>query len=217
MSGPAELNLTPPTSAVRNTVGRDKEQTSKNPDRPASDAVFREYCDKHYHQPLPIIAEKVHNEKVQQEKLKEVKARLNFEGCFGKNSKIQEVSQHFESRTLDARDLRRMLRSRRSRITSRSPEPTNFFSRIRRDRSASHRRKHEDKRRREGDVFHRLGVEEEVCPNTQKAATRVPVHKERSRSQKVKTVKGDIGSQSRENRSQASKRNICLNRGHARK
>ncbi|GJX88677.1 hypothetical protein Tco_0340691 [Tanacetum coccineum] len=34
-----------------------------------------------------------------QEKLKEVKARLNFEGCSRRNSKVQEVSQHSESRT----------------------------------------------------------------------------------------------------------------------
>nr|GEU70795.1 putative ribonuclease H-like domain-containing protein [Tanacetum cinerariifolium] len=40
---------------------------------PASDAGFWEYCDKHYHQLLPIIAEKVHQEKMQREKLKEVK------------------------------------------------------------------------------------------------------------------------------------------------
>ncbi|GJV48074.1 reverse transcriptase domain-containing protein [Tanacetum coccineum] len=105
-------------------VGREKEQTSKNPDRPASDAALREYCDKHYHQLLPIIAKKVLNEKVQQEKLKEVKARLNFEGCSRKTSKIQEVSQHSESRTLNSRDLRRRLKSRRSRSTSRSLEPT---------------------------------------------------------------------------------------------
>ncbi|GJS39726.1 hypothetical protein Tco_0564769 [Tanacetum coccineum] len=111
MSGPAELNLTPPTSAVRNTVGREKEQTSKNPDRTAFDAALREYCDKHYHQLLPIIAEKVYNEKVQQEKLKEVKARLNFEGCLGTNSKIQEMSQYSESRTPNKKgDLRRRLK-----------------------------------------------------------------------------------------------------------
>nr|GEZ82852.1 reverse transcriptase domain-containing protein [Tanacetum cinerariifolium] len=103
MSGPAELNLTPPTFAVRNTVGREKEQTSKNPDRLASDATLREYYDKHYHQLLSIIAKKVHNEKVQQEKLKEVKARLNFEGCSGRNSKIQETSQYSESRTPNKR------------------------------------------------------------------------------------------------------------------
>ncbi|GJY50654.1 reverse transcriptase domain-containing protein [Tanacetum coccineum] len=89
-------------------MGREKEQTSKNPDRPASDAALREYCDKHYHQLLPIIAEKVYNEKVQQEKLKEVKARLNFEGCSGRNSKIQETSQYSESRTPNKRgDLRK--------------------------------------------------------------------------------------------------------------
>nr|GEW90783.1 reverse transcriptase domain-containing protein [Tanacetum cinerariifolium] len=36
---------------------------------------------------------------MQQEKLKEVKSRLNFEGCSRRNSKVQEVSQHSESRT----------------------------------------------------------------------------------------------------------------------
>ncbi|GKB98467.1 hypothetical protein Tco_0984604 [Tanacetum coccineum] len=127
MSGPTELNLTPPTSDVRNTVRRDKGQTSKNPDRPAFDAALREYCDKHYHQLLPIIAEKVHNEKVQQEKLKEVKARLNFEGCLGRNSKIQETSQYSESRTLNKRgDLRRRLKPRRSCSTDESEEITNL-------------------------------------------------------------------------------------------
>ncbi|GKC22581.1 hypothetical protein Tco_1024731 [Tanacetum coccineum] len=138
MSGLAELNLIPPTSAVRNIVGKENEQTLKNPDRPASDATLREYYDKHYHQLLPIIAKKVHKEKMQQEKLREIKAHLNFEGCSGKNSKIQEVSQHSESRTLDARDLRRKLRSRRSRSISGSPERNqSVFSRIRRDRSES--------------------------------------------------------------------------------
>ncbi|GKE91839.1 hypothetical protein Tco_1572934 [Tanacetum coccineum] len=88
-----------------------------------SDAALQEYCDKHYHQLLPIIAEKVHNEKVQQEKLKEVKARLNFEGCSGRNSKIQETSQYSESRTpKKIGDLRRRLKLRRSSSMSKSPE-----------------------------------------------------------------------------------------------
>nr|GFA93195.1 reverse transcriptase domain-containing protein [Tanacetum cinerariifolium] len=52
MSEQVELNLTPPTSAVRNTVGKWKEQTSKNSDRLASDAALREYCDKYNHQLL---------------------------------------------------------------------------------------------------------------------------------------------------------------------
>ncbi|GKC89764.1 hypothetical protein Tco_1150413 [Tanacetum coccineum] len=74
-------------------MGKEKEQTSKNPDRPASDTALREYCDKHYHQLLPIIAEKVHNEKVQQEKLKEVKARLSFEECGIKQSLLQDTAR----------------------------------------------------------------------------------------------------------------------------
>ncbi|GKD65200.1 hypothetical protein Tco_1307308 [Tanacetum coccineum] len=158
MSEPAELNLTPPTSVVRNTVGREKEQISKNPDRLASDAALQEYCDKHYHQLLPIIAEKVHNEKVQQEKLKEVKAQLNFEGCSGRNSKIQETSQYSESRTPNKRgDLRRRLKPRCSRSMSRSPKRTSVFSKIQRDRSVSPRHTQGDKRIRERNVFHRLG------------------------------------------------------------
>ncbi|GJU32303.1 hypothetical protein Tco_1175892 [Tanacetum coccineum] len=116
MSEPADLIPTPPTSAVRNTVGKGNEQTLENPNRLVSDAALREYRDMYYDQLLPIIAEKVHKEKTHQDKLKEVIARLNFEGCSGKNSKIPEVSQHFESRTPDVRgDLRRRLWSRRSR------------------------------------------------------------------------------------------------------
>ncbi|GJR25450.1 hypothetical protein Tco_1101682 [Tanacetum coccineum] len=102
---------------MRNTLG--KEQTSQDLGRPASDAALQEYCDKNYHQLLPIIAEKVHQEKVhqekvQQEKLKTVKSRLNFE----------EASQHSESGTPSRRgDLRKRLGSRRIRGTSGSPKP----------------------------------------------------------------------------------------------
>nr|GEU32536.1 reverse transcriptase domain-containing protein [Tanacetum cinerariifolium] len=72
---------------MRNTLG--KEQDPQGLGRHASDAALRENCDRNYHQLLPIIAEKVHQEKVQQERLKAVKARLNFE----------ETSQHSESWT----------------------------------------------------------------------------------------------------------------------
>nr|GEX47139.1 reverse transcriptase domain-containing protein [Tanacetum cinerariifolium] len=46
MCEPAELIPSPPTSAVRNTVGRGNEQVVTNPNRFASDAALREYCDK---------------------------------------------------------------------------------------------------------------------------------------------------------------------------
>ncbi|GJZ39726.1 hypothetical protein Tco_1084057 [Tanacetum coccineum] len=156
MSEPPALIPSPPTSAVRNTVGKGNEQTLKNPNRPASDAALREYCDKYYHQLLPIIAEKVHQEKVQQERLKEVKARLNFEGCSGRNSKIQEMSQHSESRTPNVKGEHR--RGRRSRSMSGSPERTSVFFKIRRDSLESPRYKPEGKGRRDEGVFNRLGA-----------------------------------------------------------
>ncbi|GKE65587.1 hypothetical protein Tco_1519748 [Tanacetum coccineum] len=74
-------------------AGRGKKIPQENLDRSASDAALKEYYDKHYNQLLPILAEKMH-----QEKLKAVKARINFE----------EVSQHFESGTPSRRkDLRK--------------------------------------------------------------------------------------------------------------
>ncbi|GKB22088.1 hypothetical protein Tco_0856011 [Tanacetum coccineum] len=159
MREPAESFPNPPTSAVRNTVGKGNEQILKYSNRPASYAALREYCDKHYHQLLPIIAEKVHQEKVQQEKLKEVKARLNFEGCSRRNSKIQEVLQHFESRKPNIREeYRRGRRSGRSRSMSGSPKRTSVFSRIRRDRSESPKHRPGGKGRRDGGVFNRLGA-----------------------------------------------------------
>ncbi|GKG36029.1 hypothetical protein Tco_0443707, partial [Tanacetum coccineum] len=62
-----------PTSAVQNTVGREKEPTPQ--DR----------------------AEKFNKEKERNEKLKEVKARLNFKGCSG-------TSRYSESRTMSTKE-----------------------------------------------------------------------------------------------------------------
>ncbi|GJU88993.1 hypothetical protein Tco_1301416 [Tanacetum coccineum] len=90
--------LTAPTSAVRNMAGRGKE----------------------YHKKTWMDLQKV-----QQEKLKAVKARLNFE----------EVSQHSESGTPSQRkELRKRLGYKHVRSISGSPEP-------RRDRSESPRKK----------------------------------------------------------------------------
>nr|GEY58536.1 reverse transcriptase domain-containing protein [Tanacetum cinerariifolium] len=234
MSEPTELVLAPPTSAVRNTMEKGNEQTLENPNRPPSDASLREYCDKYYHQLLPIIAEEVHKEKAQKDKMKEVKARLNFEGCSERNSKIQEMSQHSESRTPNVRgDLERRRRSRRSRSMSRSPEPTSVFFRIRRDKSKSPRHGLGAKGIKEGGVFNRLGVREEVCPHTRRVVTRVSdqekqnpslegvtmkehLHGERNHSRRVKIAEEDTGSQDRKNKSRALKRTTYPNHGCAR-
>ncbi|GJY27690.1 hypothetical protein Tco_0403457 [Tanacetum coccineum] len=128
--------------AVRNTAGREKEKSQENPNEPASDATLREFCDKNYNQLLPILAKKMHQEKVQQEKLKAVKARLNFE----------ETSQYSELGAPSRRtDVRKRLRPKDARSMSRSPEP-------RRDRSRSSRRKYTERetgfRRLKKGVFH---------------------------------------------------------------
>ncbi|GJV61276.1 hypothetical protein Tco_1467376 [Tanacetum coccineum] len=77
MSTNEQTPLSQPTSVVRNTLG--KEKVPQDSGGPITDEALREYYDKNYHQILPIIAKKVHQEKVQQEKLKAVKAHLNFE------------------------------------------------------------------------------------------------------------------------------------------
>nr|GEX96592.1 reverse transcriptase domain-containing protein [Tanacetum cinerariifolium] len=112
MSINVQTPLSQPTSAVRNTLG--KEQVPQDLDGPAFDAALREYCDRNYYQLLPKIAENVHQEKVQQEKLKAVKARLNFE----------EASQHSELGTPSRKkDLKKRLGYRHVRSMSGSPEP----------------------------------------------------------------------------------------------
>ncbi|GJT39248.1 reverse transcriptase domain-containing protein [Tanacetum coccineum] len=178
-SGPSP---TTNTSAVRNTVGRGKEKSQENPNEPASDAALREFCDKNYNQLLPILAEKMHQEKVQQEKLKAVKARLNFE----------ETSQYSESGAPSRRrDVKKRLGPKDARNMSRSPVP-------RRDRSKLPRRKDSERetvfRRLEKGVFHRLGDKEKgmfaysgssrrshitAAAETPKAIIRVPTREER--------------------------------------
>nr|GEW03179.1 RNA-binding protein 39 isoform X2 [Tanacetum cinerariifolium] len=76
------------TSAVRNTAGQGKEISQGNLNGPVSDVVLREYCDKHYNQLLLMLAEKMHQKKVQQEKLKAVKTRHRVEGGPQKKARI---------------------------------------------------------------------------------------------------------------------------------
>ncbi|GKB75080.1 hypothetical protein Tco_0936492 [Tanacetum coccineum] len=142
MSTNEQTPLSQPTSVLRNTLG--KEQVPQDLGRPTSDAALREYYDRNYHQLLPIIAEKVHQEKVQQEMLKVVKAHLNF----------KEASQHSESGTPSRRrDLKKRLGPRHVRSMSRSPEPRRGHSKS--PRKGYTKRKMVFKRLENG-VFHRL-------------------------------------------------------------
>ncbi|GKB28188.1 hypothetical protein Tco_0867589 [Tanacetum coccineum] len=162
MSTNEQTPLSQPTSAVRNTLG--KEQVPQDLGRPASDAALREYYDKNYHQLLPIIAEKVHQEKVQQEKPKAVKAHLNFE----------EASQHSESGTLSRRrDLKERLGPRHTRSISGSPEPRRGRSESPRERDP--KRKTVFKRLEKG-VFHKLGDKEKSVSAHSRDSRRRPYH-----------------------------------------
>ena len=58
-------------SAVRNTSGKENGQGTNEP---LPHEAIREFCDKHYDQFLPLMAEKVH-----QEKLRQVQTRLDFD------------------------------------------------------------------------------------------------------------------------------------------
>ncbi|GJW28904.1 hypothetical protein Tco_0045779 [Tanacetum coccineum] len=118
----------PPTFAVRNTLG--KEQAPHDLVRPISDEAMLEYCDKNYHQILPIIAEKVHQEKAQLENLKAVKARLNFE----------EASRHSELGTPSGRrSLKERLGPRRAHSISGSQELMHGRSKSPRDKDPERR------------------------------------------------------------------------------
>nr|GEZ56396.1 reverse transcriptase domain-containing protein [Tanacetum cinerariifolium] len=210
MSTNEQTPLSQPTSAVRNTLGR--EQAPQNLVRPVSDEDLREYCDKNYHQILPIIAEKLHQENVQQEKLKAVKARLNFE----------EASQYSESETPNRRrNLKERLGPMDARTRSESPEQ-------RRGRSKSPREKVRKEERCSKDwknvCFIGWETRRRMCPHiqeahngshtivvagTQKAATKVlalkkqkllprntvtkeSILEERKQCQKVKKVQGAL-------------------------
>ncbi|GKA89898.1 reverse transcriptase domain-containing protein [Tanacetum coccineum] len=106
-----------PTSAVRNTGGRSGPQGLEDP---TPDDVLRELCDKNYLNLLPLIAEKIQQEKEQQDKLNAVKARLIYGNETEKNQRNHEESHYSESKTPTSRtEPKRRHGNRRSR----SPSP----------------------------------------------------------------------------------------------
>ncbi|GJU48498.1 reverse transcriptase domain-containing protein [Tanacetum coccineum] len=82
-------------------VGKGKKPVPQDRGGPESDVALREYCDKNYNQLLPIIVEKFNKEKERNEKLKEVKAQINFGGSSG-TSRYSDHNQHSYSRYTEA-------------------------------------------------------------------------------------------------------------------
>ncbi|GKD86782.1 reverse transcriptase domain-containing protein [Tanacetum coccineum] len=146
----------------------------------------------------------MHQEKVQQEKLKAVKARLNFE----------EVSQHSELGTPNRRkDLSKRLGSKHICSVFGSLRP-------RRGRSESPRKRDPERKtmfkRLEKGVFHKLGDKEKKEQNLllRNIITKEHPHAGQKRYQKVKTVHEDTGSQGQKSKDQALRVTIYPNHGY---
>nr|GEX51758.1 hypothetical protein [Tanacetum cinerariifolium]GEY11956.1 hypothetical protein [Tanacetum cinerariifolium] len=234
MSTNEQTSVSQSTSAVRNTLR--KEQVPQDLGRSTSNAALREYYDRNHHQLLPIIAEKEHQEKVHQDKLKAVKARLNFE----------EASQYLES---GAPRRRRSLKQRlESRHAAACSEALSQGAAI-----LSHQGKEVQKEEQCSKDYRKVystGLETRgrVRPRTQitqiidhtiivaktlKAATRVLAQEKRSlfmknvitkehpyeggkRYRKAKVAQEDIGSQGQRGKSRVL-RTTCPNRGCVKK
>ncbi|GJX03141.1 reverse transcriptase domain-containing protein [Tanacetum coccineum] len=153
--------------------GEGKEPTLQDRGGSVSDAALREYYDKNYKQLLPIIAEKFNKEKERNEKLKEVKARLNFQGC-------SRTLRYSDSRTMSAREHEGRHRSRRSR----SPRPSPKSLSESKDSGGGHWKSRSKKKKSNGkeDDLSQPWVCEEIDPFTPRICyfdfpkTRMPNH-----------------------------------------
>ncbi|GJY15008.1 hypothetical protein Tco_0385430 [Tanacetum coccineum] len=175
-----------PTSAVRNTGGRNGPQGLEEP---MSDEILREMCDKNYHQLLPLIAEKMQKEKEQKDKLNAVKARLIYGEESGIKIRSREESHYSESKTPTARTEPRRRHGNRY---SRSPSPhaqASVFKRLKKNRSPSPRLRP----RKEGGVFNRLGRKEPATSARSDSRQRSPQAKRteaEERSKKAMSTNG---------------------------
>ncbi|GJW73615.1 hypothetical protein Tco_0132985 [Tanacetum coccineum] len=127
MSQPANPAQTLANFAVQNTTDKGSKQTpDNNPGYLPADRL-REICKKHYNQILPIMAEKVH-----QEKLQGVQTRLTY----GESSHRNSQTQFSESESCDRK--KRPKKRRQSPVTtSRGTRPSqtaSVFSRLRHER-----------------------------------------------------------------------------------
>ncbi|PWA53083.1 NB-ARC domains-containing protein [Artemisia annua] len=150
---PARSGSTPTQehSTVWNTLGKEK---SQGVSEPLPDAAIREFCDKHYDQLLPLMAEKVH-----QEKLRQVQTRLGFDNDEEKSGRSREQSRNSESKSLGERKDKR----RRQASPSVKSGPSEYsysqsaFSRLSSGETKTSREDCERKMYPRSVVFSRLG------------------------------------------------------------
>nr|GEW48486.1 hypothetical protein [Tanacetum cinerariifolium] len=186
MSNQEQTTPSQSTSAMWNTVGKEKSQLHKTEAGPRPTGL-QAYCDKNYNQLLPIIVEKFNKEKERNKKLKEVKARLNFEGCF-------RTSQYSESRKMNTKEHEKRHISRCSHSARPSPS---VFSRIRRDQSRS---PNQNSKEKAGGVFKRLGSRGRSMSARSDDHNQSSYLRYTEALSKVKTTKAGIGNQDQRER-----------------
>nr|GEV61269.1 reverse transcriptase domain-containing protein [Tanacetum cinerariifolium] len=190
-----QRNLNQPTPVVRNTLG--KEQVPQDLGRPTFDAALQEYCNRNYHKLFPIIAEKVHQEKVLQEKLKAVKARLNFEESHNTPSQGHRAE---EGTSRKGSDLN---------VSVACQEALNQGAAI---SSVGHTTVAAETLK----AVNRVLAQEKQNLILKNIITKEHPHEGRKRCHKVKVEQEDIGSLNQRGKSRAS-RMICPNHGYVKK
>nr|GEX49186.1 reverse transcriptase domain-containing protein [Tanacetum cinerariifolium] len=138
MSQPANPTHTPAISSVRNTAGKGSKQTPSSNSGCLPTDKLREICEKHYNQILPIMAEKVH-----QEKLQGLQTRMTYDESSHRNlhtqfSVMQEKEEaqeektkpgHCVKRDTSLADRKRILQAKaRNRQTNPSKKPSERYS-----------------------------------------------------------------------------------------
>nr|GEV92978.1 reverse transcriptase domain-containing protein [Tanacetum cinerariifolium] len=137
-------------------------------------------------------------EKERNDKLKEVKAQVNFEEC-------SKTSRYSESKTMSTREYERRHRSRRSR----SPRPIVFSKKTRPVKITE--TKLERKRRRRVQEIEKQ--RKKVCSHGQAITIDTPTKSTQKHSRKVEIAKAGIGNQDQRRGSQVQRRTTYLSRG----
>nr|GEV04351.1 reverse transcriptase domain-containing protein [Tanacetum cinerariifolium] len=106
MSKLAEHPQTPTNSVVWNTAGKGSKQSTDGNYVSLLEDQLLEICEKHYNRILPIMTEKVH-----QEKLRGVQTRLRYSESSRKKAQTKEKTQHFESESCDRKRKTKKWRS----------------------------------------------------------------------------------------------------------
>ncbi|GJR05612.1 reverse transcriptase domain-containing protein [Tanacetum coccineum] len=139
MSKSAERAQTSANSIVRNTTDKGSKEVTEGPPGFLPDDRLREICEKHYNQILPIMAEKVHKEKLQG-----VRTRLTYGESSRQKSQAREKNQLSKSESCDKEKRTKKRRYKSLNVMTRDSHQNQspiVFSRLRHGESSSTRRR----------------------------------------------------------------------------